>query len=75
MQANVIQFGVDQLSDASTSEITSFINWCTFSSEFLVDSILKLLDCFILEPHMFGLVVDTTQHSLVLDRVVQSLVS
>ena len=26
-QANIIQFGIDQLHDASTSEITSFIAW------------------------------------------------
>ena len=28
-QANIIQFGVDQLTDASTTEIISFINWFT----------------------------------------------
>ena len=26
-QANVIQFGLDQLQDASTTEITAFITW------------------------------------------------
>ena len=33
-QANIIQFGLDQLHDASTTEITSFIIWyvCTLSS-------------------------------------------
>ena len=43
-QANIIQFGVDQLTDASTTEITSFIAWYTWSttsSEFL----LILLSC------------------------------
>ena len=28
-QANIIQFGIDQLSDASSKEITSFITWYT----------------------------------------------
>ena len=33
-QANIIQFGVDQLTDASTTELISFINWyaCAFLS-------------------------------------------
>ena len=30
-QANVIQFGIDQLHDASTTEITSFISWYTWT--------------------------------------------
>ena len=32
-QANIIQFGLDQLQDASTTEITAFITWyvCTYS--------------------------------------------
>ena len=30
-QANVIQFGIDQLTDASTDEIVSFINWYVWS--------------------------------------------
>ncbi len=30
-QANVIQFGIDQLTDASTDEIVSFINWYFWS--------------------------------------------
>ena len=30
-QANIIQFGVDQLTDASTTEIISFINWYTWA--------------------------------------------
>ena len=39
-QANVIQFGMDQLHDASTDEITSFISWyvwTSFSGGVLVD--------------------------------------
>ena len=72
-QANVIQFGVDQLSDASTSEITSFINWyiwCAYSSPFFVDLILAIIDCVNLEPRMFGLVVVCTQLSIALCSVV-----
>ena len=30
-QANIIQFGIDQLTDASTDEIISFINWYVWS--------------------------------------------
>ena len=30
-QANIIQFGIDQLIDASTDEIVSFINWYSWS--------------------------------------------
>ena len=30
-QVNIIQFGIDQLTDASTDEIISFINWCAWS--------------------------------------------
>ena len=37
-QANVVLFGIDQLQDASTDEITSFISWymCTYFSSGLV---------------------------------------
>ena len=31
-QANIIQFGIDQLSDASSKEITSFITWYTVTA-------------------------------------------
>ncbi len=31
-QANVIQFGLDQLQDASTTEITAFINWYVWTN-------------------------------------------
>ena len=30
-QAKIIQFGVDQLTDASTTETISFINWYTWA--------------------------------------------
>ena len=42
-QANIIQFGVDQLYDASSIEIKAFIMWLTwgiFSSRWIVDTIL-----------------------------------
>ena len=42
-QANVIQFGIDQLHDASTVEVTSFIRWyvwCGYSSGFMIDYVL-----------------------------------
>ena len=45
-QANVIQFGMDQLHDASTSEITSFIIWYAWtysSSSFIVYIIIVCL--------------------------------
>ena len=47
-QANIIQFGIDQLCDASSIEITSFISWyvwCAYSSEVAVEFVLKGLDC------------------------------
>ena len=45
-QANIIQFGIDQLHDASTSEIISFIFWYVWtyqSGGFVVDWILECL--------------------------------
>ena len=45
-QANVIQFGIDQLTDASTTEITSFIAWYVWafvSGRLPVDFIEKCL--------------------------------
>lgn len=39
-QANIIQFGVDQLIDASSADLTSYINWYTwtfFASEVVID--------------------------------------
>ena len=47
-QANVIQFGIDQLCDASSNEITSFISWyvwCAYSSQIAVEIVLKGLEC------------------------------
>ena len=45
-QANIIQFGLDQLQGASTTEITSFIawyTWTTISANFTVDAVLTCL--------------------------------
>ena len=42
-QANVIQFGIDQLHDASTIQIISFIRWYVWSgfiSGFIIDYVL-----------------------------------
>ena len=68
-QANVIQFGIDQLHDASTSEITSFIGWyiwCAYSSHFMVDTMLIILDCVHSEPQIFGILVICVQLSTAL---------
>jgi MFS family permease len=45
-QANIIQFGLDQLQDASTTEIRSFIawyTWTTISACFTVEAVLTCL--------------------------------
>ena len=45
-QANVVLFGIDQLQDASTDEITSFISWCVstyFSSGLVIKFIYMCL--------------------------------
>ena len=46
-QAIVIQFGVDQLNDASTTEITSFVAWYTWTvvSSNIVSSFINMLTC------------------------------
>ena len=54
-QANVIQFGIDQLHDASSTEITSFIIWyiwTLYGSGIVMDFIS---DCFNEEYKIFGL--------------------
>ena len=59
-QDNVIQFGIDQLHDASTSEITSFISWyiwCAYSSYFAIDSTIKGLDCAQRDSQLFGILM------------------
>ena len=53
-QANSIQFGIDQLCDASTTEIAAYISWyvwCAYSSEILVDCMLRILNCTDLQTH------------------------
>ena len=56
-QANIIQFGLDQLHDASTTEITSFIIWyvCTLFSAIIVVTInyLCLNEQYKLFIHLF----------------------
>ena len=45
-QANVVQFGLDQLQDASTTEITAFINWyfwTYFSSRVIMEMAHKCM--------------------------------
>ena len=67
--ANIIQFGVDQLHDASTDEITSFISWCVwcaYSSQFMTQCILKGLNCIQNEPQLFGHLVICVQVSAAL---------
>ena len=71
-QANIIQFGIDQLHDASTSEITSFIAWyvwCAYSSEFAVDSVIKVLDCTQKDSQLYGTLVMCVQFSIALTSV------
>ena len=68
-QANIIQFGIDQLCDASTTEITAYISWyiwCCYSSEFLVDCTLRVLNCIHLQTHTLGILVICMQHSTAL---------
>jgi dipeptide/tripeptide permease len=46
-QAIVIQIGIDQLSDASTNEITSFVAWYTWTlfSSSIIASFINILTC------------------------------
>ena len=72
-QANIIQLGIDQLCDASSTEITSFISWyiwCAYSSQFAVSSILKCLDCAQSRvSELFGTILMCTQFSIALVSV------
>ena len=59
-QANIIHFGIDQLNDASTSEITSFISWyiwCAYSSYLAVDLTIKGLDCAQRDTQLFEILI------------------
>ena len=71
-QANNIQFGVDQLCCASTTEISAYISWyiwCSYSSEFLVDCTLRVLNCIHLQTHVLGNLVICVQLSAALCSV------
>ena len=62
---NIIQFGVDQLPDASTTEITSFVSWCAWSvigSNFIV----FLLTCLCQDYTLIGLLFASVSLSLVI---------
>ena len=55
-QANIIQFGVDQLMDASTTEITSFVAWYTwtFISSNIIAGFINILICFDSKYYLIG---------------------
>ena len=62
---NIIQFGIDQLPDASTTEITSFVSWCAWSvtgSNFIV----FLLTCLCQDYKLIGLLFVSVSLSLVI---------
>ena len=66
---NVTHFGIDQLHDASTDEITSFISWfiwCAYSSQFITDCIQRGLNYIQTEPQLFGTLVVCVQLSAAL---------
>ena len=68
-QANVIQFGIDQLHDASTSEVTSFISWCIwtgFSSGMVIGYALQ---CVQKEYHIVVMLVIFIHLSIALGSV------
>ena len=63
--ANTIQFAIDQLPDASTTEITSFVSWCAWSvigSNFIV----FLLTCLCQDYKLIGLLFVCVSLSIVL---------
>ena len=55
-QAIVIQFGVDQLNDASTTEITSFVAWYTWMliSSNIVSSFINIIICIDSKYNLIG---------------------
>ena len=66
---NVTHFGIDQLHDASTDEITSFISWfiwCALCSQFITDCIQRGLNCIQTEPQLFGALLICVQLSAAL---------
>ena len=63
--ANIMQFGVDQLPDASTTEITSFVSWCAWSvigNNFIV----FLLTCLCQDYSLIGPLLVSVSLSLVI---------
>ena len=65
-QSNVIQFGIDQLHDASTSEITSFIAWYIWTG-FLSGLVVQLpFACLPNEYHIIRMLVMCIYVSLAL---------
>ena len=61
-QANIIQFGLDQLQDASTTGITAFISWFTWSyfSSSAIMNLLHMTVCMTKEYHILGLTMTCT---------------
>ncbi len=55
-QANIIQFGVDQLNDASTTEVTSFVAWYTWTliSSNIFANLINMLVCFDSKYYLIG---------------------
>ena len=55
-QANIIQFGIDQLNDASTTEITSFTAWYawTIISSSITTSFINMLTCIDSKYYLMG---------------------
>ena len=52
--ANVIQFGLDQLQDASTTEITAFISWFMWTNMSGANTLNYVYTCVKKEYHIFG---------------------
>ena len=52
--ANVIQFGLDQLQDASTTEITAFISWFMWTYMSGANTLNYVYTCIKKEYHIFG---------------------
>ena len=52
--ANVIQFGLDQLQDASTTEITAFISWFMWTHMSGANTLTHVYACVKKEYHIFG---------------------
>ena len=68
-QANIVQFGLDQLQDASTTEITAFISWFvwTYYSNGAITNFVHM--CMTKEHRIFGLLVNCTCVTLVVSSL------